>query len=91
MVNSLQDDGTEAKPIFGCISVSWKDVFEKKEARLVHGFSDSLVLFNLICIEVDVLILHLSFQVRWTTNKILYFIALIPLKSLLLRLNCPTG
>ena len=29
--NSLQDDGTEAKPVFGCISLSWKDVFAKKE------------------------------------------------------------
>ena len=50
-----------------------------------HGFSDSLVLFNLVCIEVDVLILHLSFEICETTNKILYFISFAPLKSLLLR------
>ena len=54
------------------------------QARRVHGFPDSLVLFNLICIEVDVLTLYLSFEIRETMNKILYFIALIPLKSLLL-------
>ena len=55
-------------------------------ARRVHGFLDSVVvvLFNLICSEVDVLILYLSFEIRETTNKILSFIALIPLKSLLL-------
>ena len=50
----------------------------------VHGFLDSFVLFNLICIEVDVLTLYLSFEIRETMNTILYFIALIPLKSLLL-------
>ena len=54
------------------------------QARRVHGFPDSLVLFNLICIEVDVLTLYLSFEIRETMNTILYFIALIPLKSLLL-------
>ena len=53
-------------------------------ARRVHGFLDSVVLFNLICSEVDVLILFLSFEIRETTNMILSFIALIPLKSLLL-------
>ena len=47
----------------------------------VHGFSDSLVLFNLVCIEVDVLIFHLSFDNCERTNKILYSIAFIPLKS----------
>ena len=31
--NSLQDDGTEAKPIFGCISLSEKNVFAKKEKK----------------------------------------------------------
>ena len=50
----------------------------------VHGFPDSLVLFNLICIKVDVLILYMSFEIKETMNKILYFIALIPLESLLL-------
>ena len=50
----------------------------------VHGFPDSLVLFNLIFNEVDVLILYLSFEIRETMNTILYYIALIPLKSLLL-------
>ena len=40
--------------------------------------------FNLICIEVDVLTLYLSFEIRETMNRILYFIASIPLKSLLL-------
>ena len=54
------------------------------QARRVHGFPDSLVLFNLICIEVDVLTLYMSFQIRETMNTILYLIALIPLKSLLL-------
>ena len=41
--------------------------------------------FKLICIEVDVLILYVSFEIRETMNKILCFIALNPLKSLLLR------
>ena len=50
------------------------------QARRVHGFLDSFVLFNLICIEVDVL--TLSFEIRETMNTILYFIALIPLKLL---------
>ena len=50
----------------------------------VHGFSDSLVLFNLVSIEVDVLIFHLSFGICKTTNKIPYSMAFIPLKSLLL-------
>ena len=54
------------------------------QARRVYGFPDSLELFNLICIEVDILTLYLSFEIRETMNKILYFIALIPLKSLLL-------
>ena len=54
------------------------------QARRVHGFPDSIVLFNLICIEVDVLTLYLSFEIREKMNRILYFIASIPLKSLLL-------
>ena len=54
------------------------------QARRVHGFPNSLLLFNLICIVVDVLTLYLSFEIRETMNTILYFIALIPLKSLLL-------
>ena len=55
------------------------------QARRVHGFLDGVVLFNLICSEVDVLILYLSFEIREKMNKILSFIALlIPLKSLLL-------
>ena len=54
------------------------------QARRVHGFPDSLVLFNFICIEVDVLTLYLSFEIRETMNTILYFTALLPLKSLLL-------
>ena len=45
------------------------------QARRVHGFPNSLVLFNLICIEVDVLTLYLSFEIRETMNTILYFIA----------------
>ena len=32
------------------------------QARRVHGFPNSLVLFNLICNEVDVLTLYLSFE-----------------------------
>ena len=47
------------------------------QARRVHGFSDSLVLFNLICIEVDVLTLYLSFEIRETMNAILYLVALV--------------
>ena len=54
------------------------------QARRVHGFPNGLVLINIICIEVDVLTLYLSFEIRETMNKIPYFIALIPLKSLLL-------
>ena len=54
------------------------------QARRVHGFPDSLELCNLICIVVDVLTLYQSFEIREATNKILYFITLIPLKSLLL-------
>ena len=53
-------------------------------AHRVHGFPNSLVLFNLNCIEVNVLTPYLSFEVRETMNIILYFIALIPLKSPLL-------
>ena len=34
------------------------------QARRVHGFPDSVVLFNLICNEVDVLVLYLSFEIR---------------------------
>ena len=49
---------------------------------------NSLVLFNLICIEVNVLTLYLSVEIRETMNTILYFIALIPLKSLLLPSGC---
>ena len=54
------------------------------QACRVHGFPDSLVLFKLICIEVDVLTLYLSFEIIETMNTILYFFVLIPLKSLLL-------
>ena len=54
------------------------------QTRRVHGFPNSLILFNLTCIEVDVLTLYLSFEIRETMNTILYFIALIPQKSLLL-------
>ena len=54
------------------------------QALGVHGFPDCVVLFNLICIEVDVLTLYPSFEIRETMNTILYFITLIPLKSLLL-------
>ena len=39
---------------------------------------------NFICIEVDVLILYLSFEIRETMNTIIYFITLIPLKLLVL-------
>ena len=54
------------------------------QTRRFHGFPDSLALFSLIYIEVDDLILYLSFKITDTMNKILYFIALILLKSLLL-------
>ena len=47
------------------------------QAHQVHVFPDSLILFNLICIEADVLTLYLSFEIRETMNTILYFIALI--------------
>ena len=53
------------------------------QARRVHGFPNSLVLFNLICIEVDVLTLYLSFEIRETMKTLLYFIALILPKLLL--------
>ena len=43
------------------------------------AFLTNVVLFNFICSEIDVLILFLSFEIRETTNKILSFIALIPL------------
>ena len=39
--NSLQDDGTEAKPVFGCISLSWKDVFANKENRISSRWPSS--------------------------------------------------
>ena len=35
----------------------------------VHGFPDSVVLLNLICKEVDVSILYLSFEIRETMNN----------------------
>ena len=54
------------------------------QARQVHGFPDSVVLFNLICTEFDVLKLYLNFETREAMNKILSIIGLIPLKSLLL-------
>ena len=40
------------------------------QARRVHGFPDTLVLFNLICIELDVLTLYLSFEIREKMNAI---------------------
>ena len=49
------------------------------QACRVHGFPDSFVLFNLICSEVDILILYLSSEIRETMNKVLSFIALVPL------------
>lgn len=45
------------------------------QASRVHGFLDSVALFNLICSEVDVLILYLSFEIREIANKILSLIA----------------
>ena len=36
------------------------------QARRVHGFLDGVVLFSLICSEVDVLILYLGFEIRET-------------------------
>ena len=48
------------------------------------AFLTALYCLTFICIEVDVLTLYLSFEIRETMNMILYFIALIPLKSLLL-------
>ena len=66
-----------------------KTYLERKKRHLraprVHGFSDSLVLFNLVCIKVDVLTLHLSFEICETTTEILYFIDFFPLKSRLHR------
>ena len=38
------------------------------QARRVHGFVDSVVLFHLICSEVDVLILHPMFEIRETRD-----------------------
>ena len=34
------------------------------QARRVHRFPDRLLLFNFFCIEVDVVIFHLSFEIR---------------------------
>ena len=86
--NSLQDDGTEAYLSLAAYLSARKTYLQRKrkyfQARRVHGFLDSFVVFNLICIEVDVLTLYLSFEIRETMNTVLYFIALIPLKSLLL-------
>ena len=56
------------------------------QARGIHGFPESLVLFNPGCIEVVVLIFHMSFEICEKANTILYFIAFIPLKMLLLLL-----
>ena len=39
--------------------------------RRVHGFSVSLLLFNLVCVEVDVLIFYLSVKICKTADKIL--------------------
>ena len=39
------------------LSARKKGKISSTEARRVHGFPNSLVLFNLICIEVDVLTL----------------------------------
>ena len=44
-------------------------------ARRVLDFLDSVVLFNLICSEVDVLILYLSFEIR---EKRIRFSLLLP-------------
>ena len=41
------------------------------QARRVHGFPDSLELFKLIRIEVDVVTLYLSFEMKETMNTIL--------------------
>ena len=54
------------------------------QARRVHRFPGSLVLFKLVGIEVHVLIFHLSFDIRETMIRF-YVISFIPLKSLLLR------
>ena len=45
-----------------CIETDRKKIY--LQGRRVHPFPDSLVLFNLVCTEVDVLILHLSFEIR---------------------------
>ena len=53
--------------------------------RVSLAFLTASCCLTLICSEVDVLILYLSFEIRETTNKILSaFIALISLKSFLL-------
>ena len=55
-----------------------KTYLERKrrlQVRRVHGFLDSVVLFNLICSEVDVLILYLSFEIR---EKRIRFSLLLP-------------
>ena len=64
---------------------------KKTKISSTHGFFDSLVVFNLVCIGVDVLKFHLIFDICETTNKILYSIVFTLLKSLLLlggRHNC---
>ena len=64
-----------------CLSARKTYFYRKKicpQACRVHGFPAGLVLFNLVSMF---LIFHLSFEIRET----LYFIAFIPLRSLLLR------
>ena len=65
--------------------LSARKTYLQRKRKYLYGYLDSVVLFNLICSEVDVLILYLRFEIRETTvNKILPFVALIQLKSLLL-------
>ena len=89
--NSLQDEWnwSETCVLAADLSARKTDMYLQRkrrylQARRVHGFPNSLVLFNLICIEVGVLTLYLIFEIRETMKPIFYFIALIPLKSLLL-------
>ena len=49
------------------LSATGRTYLQRKRRYLqVHGFPNSLVLFNFICIEVDVLSLYLSFEIRET-------------------------
>lgn len=66
----------------GIITGSSKKTTHQFFINVSHGFPNSLVLFNLVCIEGDVLILHLNFEICDLT-KILYSFCLYSTEILL--------